>query len=626
MKKKIVIRLIAIITIVALSTGLVALLGACNKSKTKSLADIFKSQQSPKELTGFKEEFTMPAGWELYINSATSTSSGASDSGYIPEIDGFVIQNTGTKALSVVRLGDDRVYFEGGMKGMLVPPNVGISELRIKDGYIVCKFNDGSAGAFDLEGRVVLSRTRFLGASTSNVNIDSVIKNLGGGMFAVSSTYDANKYASYTSIYRAQTEGDVTDRGELVCRVRNDKGNLSAITGFDGKYVTVTGDDESYIFVVPAHAQGEVQNLIASSNATVMDNGKDDYFSEITYLGGGKFFIHEDWTVAKTEDYKYYDGFDYYCYTRHIYTPDNDRLKEYTDNADKVFLYLTNNYYGSEKAGIDTSSYLNDGYTYASYALTIRDKVGYYDQFILDKNLNIVMSLTGNYGVTIKDQKKEKVGHFDLIMTSCDGYYYTPLMPSSINIFDKDGNRVGGNDRSAVTYQELSNNIIIAATPDPSNSKNTLYGAYDIYGKEVIPFKYTKLAAFRGPYTVGERKNDKGQNALYLIGIDGQEIALNTDMAVPFSDMATTKAGASIYKIGCYMFREENGKDANNKTQYLYGVKNLNPNVDESTIIPARMASGSMLYAPTSSPTDVFVFEKLTTQGGLVTYVVYRLV
>lgn len=622
MKKRVIFSVIAAIMTAALLISCLALFAACNKKR--SFTDIFKSEDYVSELTSYKEELRIPNGWQLYIN--TSTGSNASDAGYIPEINAFVVQHTATSVLSVIKCGDNSTHFEGGTPGMLFPLSAGISQLRIKNGFIACKFKEGYAGVFDVNGNTVLSRTRINKASSSSAAIDTVVSILNGGMFAVYYSYDTNGESGYTSIYRPTYSGPATERGELVCRVKNDGNVISYLNGFDDKYVTVVGNSSgSYIYRIPDHANGSVQNLTATSRGSVEKNGEDDYFSEITYIGNGRFFIHEDWTVEKDEDYMYYDGYDYYCFSRHIYTPDNDKRTEYTDNEDKVFLYLSNNYYDSSKNGIDTSSYLNDGYTYANYALTIINKVGYYDQFILDKDLKVVMSLTGNYGVHIKDQKKEKVGHFDLIMSCVNGYYYCPVLPSTVAIYNSKGEKVGGNDRTAVSYQELSNNIIIAAVPDPDDKDTIVYIAYNIYGEEITKHYYTKLAAYRGAYTVGERKNSDGVNTLYLVDINGNEVELDSEFAVPFSDMATTKTGTGIYKIGSYMYKEVSGTDSQGKTTYKYGVRNLNPNRDESIIIDAHMEEGSMLYAPTSSPKDVFVLEKVTASDGSASYIVYRL-
>lgn len=327
--------------------------------------------------------------------------------GYIESLNAFVVNNG--EALSIVKCGDEREYFDGGMKGMLFPSYLGIGALRVKDGLIACKFINGEAGVFDATGNTVISRTKINYSSNTGANIDTILKILDGGLVAVNPSYDKSGVSGYTSIYRTTTSGDLKDRGMLVARLENAKGTLTNVKGFDGKYVTITGNTTGdFIFSVPATQAAAGQTTIATTNGTVSDNDKDDYYGEITYMGGGKFFIHQDWTVEKDKEYTYYDGFDYYVFTRRIYTPDNDKSEAYTKNADKVFLYMENNYYDGDKAGVATSSYLKDGFTYASYGLTITNKVGTYDQFILDENLNVVMSLTGNYGITIKTRRKRK--------------------------------------------------------------------------------------------------------------------------------------------------------------------------------------------------------------------------
>lgn len=629
MNKKIFARIISFTLVVSVLLATCLALFACDKNKPKTVEDIFKSTGSKSEFSGYKLEISLPAGWSVYTSSGKQTAN-SSDVGYIESINAFVVEKDGV--LSLVKMNDEKIYFPGGIKGMIIPDEIGVSALRVKDGLIVCKFANGEAGVLNQNGETVLSRTK-VGAndgssrSLVNVNIDNAVKVLDGGLIAVSATYDKYGKTGYTSIYRPTTVGAVNERGALVCRVKNADNKLSYVKGFDSKYVTVVGNkagDE--IFAIPQSAGDVVQNLDATTNGTVQDNDEDDYSSEITYIGNGRFFIHEDWTVENTEDYTYYDGFDYYVFKRRIYTPDNDASSEYTANADKVFLYLENKYYGGDKGGIDTTSYLKDGFIYASYGLTIIGKVGFYDQFILDENLNVVMSLTGNYGVTIKDQKKEKVGYFDLIMQCVDGYYYVPLHPSEVNVYDKGGNLVGHNDRSTVLQQELSNNMLVAAITDPEDSSQTLYGAFNLYGEEVIPFEYLTLSAFRGSYTIGQKLDGEKVKKYYIVGADGKTVDRMSDGSEPLADMAYVKSSnEGIYKIGCYMYFVTS-KDSDGNTVTRYGIKNFNPNVQKNVVMPATMTSGCTLYAPSSSPSNVFVFDKISASSGEVSYNVYRLI
>lgn len=628
MNKKIFARIISFTLVVSVLLASCLALFACDKNKPKTVEDIFKSTSSKSEFSGYKLEISLPAGWSVYTSSGKQTAN-SSDVGYIESINAFVVEKGGV--LSLVKMNDEKIYFDGGIKGMIIPDWIGVSALRVKDGLIVCKFASGEAGVLNQNGETVLSRTK-IGAnddssrSLVNVNIDNAVKVLDGGLVAVAAQYDTQGKTGYTSIYRPTSSGALESRGALVCRVKNTDNKLSYVKGFDSKYVTVVGNkagDE--IFAIPQTANTVVPNLDSTTNGTVSTNNNKNYSSEITYIGGGRFFIHEDWTVENTEDYTYYDGFDYYVFKRRIYTPDNDASSEYTANADKVFLYLENKYYGGDKGGIDTMSYLKDGFIYASYGLTIIGKVGFYDQFILDENLNVVMSLTGNYGVTIKDQKKEKVGYFDLIMQCVDGYYYVPLHPSEVNVYDKGGNLVGHNDRSAVLQQELSNNMIVAAITDPQDSKQTLYGAFNLYGQEVVPFEYLSLSAFRGSYTIGQKLDGEKVKKYYIVGADGKTVDRMSDGSEPLADMAYVKSSnEGIYKIGCYMFFvTQKGDDGKDVTRY--GIKNFNPNVQKNVVMPATMTSGCTLYAPSSSPSNVFVFDKIT-MGENVSYNVYRLI
>ncbi len=629
MNKKIFARIISFTLVVSVLLASCLALFACDKNKPKTVEDIFKSTSSKSEFSGYKLEISLPAGWSVYTSSGKQTAN-SSDVGYIESINAFVVEKGGV--LSLVKMNDEKIYFDGGIKGMIIPDWIGVSALRVKDGLIVCKFASGEAGVLNQNGETVLSRTK-IGAnddssrSLVNVNIDNAVKVLDGGLVAVAAQYDIKGKTGYTSIYRPTSSGALESRGTLVCRVKNSDNKLSHVKGFDSKYVTVVGNKSGdEIFSIPQSAGDVVQNLDSTTNGTVSTNNNKNYSSEITYIGGGRFFIHEDWTVENTEDYTYYDGFDYYVFKRRIYTPDNDASSEYTANADKVFLYLENKYYGGDKGGINTASYLKEGYTYASYGLTIIGKVGFYDQFILDENLNVVMSLTGNYGVTIKDQKKEKVGYFDLIMQCVDGYYYVPLHPSEVNVYDKGGNLVGHNDRGTVLQQELSNNMIVAAITDPQDSKQTLYGAFNLYGQEVVPFEYLTLSAFRGSYTIGQKLDGEKVKKYYIVGADGKTVDRMSDGSEPLADMAYVKSSnEGIYKIGCYMFSvTQKGDDGKDVTRY--GIKNFNPNVQKNVVMPATMTSGCTLYAPSSSPSNVFVFDKISASSGEVSYNVYRLI
>ncbi|UKI21286.1 MAG: hypothetical protein L6V83_06995 [Christensenella sp.] len=168
--------------------------------------------------------------------------------------------------------------------------------------------------------------------------------------------------------------------------------------------------------------------------------------------------------------------------------------------------------------------------------------------------------------------------------------------------------------------------MIVAAITDPQDSKQTLYGAFNLYGQEVVPFEYLSLSAFRGSYTIGQKLDGEKVKKYYIVGADGKTVDRMSDGSEPLKDMAYVKSSdEGIYKIGCYMFfvtqKGDDGKDV-----IRYGIKNFNPNVQKNVVMPATMTSGCTLYAPSSSPSNVFVFDKISASSGEVSYNVYRLI
>ena len=98
----------------------------------------------------------------------------------------------------------------------------------------------------------MISRTKINYSSNTGANIDTILKILDGGLVAVNPSYDKSGVSGYTSIYRTTTSGDLKDRGMLVARLENAKGTLTNVKGFDGKYVTITGNTTGdFIFSVP---------------------------------------------------------------------------------------------------------------------------------------------------------------------------------------------------------------------------------------------------------------------------------------------------------------------------------------------------------------------------------------
>lgn len=202
-------------------------------------------------------------------------------------------------------------------------------------------------------------------------------------------------------------------------------------------------------------------------------------------------------------------------------------------------------------------------------------------------------------------------------MQCVDGYYYNPLLPSEFNVYDKDGNRIGHNGRNDIKQQELSNNIFVAAVNDPddtSSNPDQLYGAFNLNGDVVIPFKYYTLSAFRGSYTVGQTKNDQGVKTWFIVGSDGKQITEMSDGSTPLSKMKSQPIPKAILytKSAAICTKSTAERRIATTRPYTTTASKFQPERKQNVVMNATMSAGSVLYAPTSSPSNVFVFDKVT--------------
>ncbi len=570
---------------------------------------VYENHSSTTEFTSYETAIeSIPMGWSLYAPAITSNEYKNSNSGYVAELDAFVVKKTlgTTNYLSLIKCGTTELMFG---------ENLAITALRVKDGVILCKSSNGVVFATDYNGKIIIPQGVIVGAE--NANIDSVITVLTSELIAVNPNYDTNASdnKAYTGIYRVST-------GKIHTRIKNAGAVLANLQGFDNDYVVTSGTTEdgvdvSRIFKIPT--SGDVQNTVGTEYGSYYSNGENDYYNEITYMGEGKFFIHEDWTVTKDDDYSYHYNDEYVKVSRFIYNADTDSRTAYTVD-DYYFLNLANNYYGSERNGIATKGILKDGYYYASYCIFVDDKKeGYYDQFILDKDLNVVYSLTNNFGAdrnTLTDA--ESVSYFDLALLFVDGIGIVPLPSASLKVVNTKGETLFTINKT-VTSAAYNNGMVIASS---LNSKGqTIYAVYDLNGKEVVSFDrgFTEINPFLGYYTVA-----KLDGKTVLLSKDGNVVEKMSDnTTVPFADMAQTSGKADIYKLGAYMFTEERTSELTGEKVKYFGVKNLSTDVTSNLLIPANMVSGSLMYAPSSTPDQVYVFAKYE---GKDTFTVYKLI
>ena len=612
----------ALMIVVAAVAALTALaMFGCDKFDTSmpDLSDIYINYDATQgEIDTAKLSLVLPDGWSVL--SSASGANADSDIGYISSLNAFIIVNSAGD-LSVVRVpeGDDKTVTE---EDFIISPSVGVRAIKTVGSYFAVRISSsaGFVGVMDMNGnwRVNADKTSSSGVTVGSSTLTGAIRILDGELVAVNPTYVTDAAfpgnRNYTPIYRIST-------GELVCCIETG-GTLDGVMGFDGEYVTVetssTADGrETVIYSIPDE-RPENANITASRLASFTNTGDyDDYYTESLYLGGGKFYIHTEWTVDSDANYTYaYDG-EYYRAVRYFYYPDEDRTESYTSSH--IFLNAVNSYYDGVSGrslgdtAVAPSSFLKDGYTYASFGLIVdTEKNAHYDQFILDGDLNIVYSLTTNFGIRPEGSlDREEVGLYDLMMQGSDGVYYSRVYPSAIRLYDGEGSLLFENKDHTYVSATLQNGIVIAGIEDEDG--DTLYGAFDLAGNNVIPFEYSYIEPFRSYYTYAVTAEG---NTRVLLGRDGTAAAPYEDGATAhFPDIATSSSNVALVQRGCYAFKTSTDDGTR------YGVKNMSGDFGSNIVLDAVLSSCT-LYSPSSDNSLVFVWGNRAEDGA---YCVYAL-
>ena len=601
------------LTVVLVMSAL--LLAACDPQVT--LGDIFVSYTSEGEITRAELQFTLPVGWTVLTDSAANYSSlhADSDIGYVKSLGAYIVTD-GDGNLNLVRPDG-----EGGAVFMLHGSDggtaFGAEAIVVKGDLVLMRINNGSASVVDLStGREVLTQSETTDITVSKkTGIEDAVRILDDELIAVAPAYSsavAKGQTAYTPVYRASTGG-------LAAMVYNPGGSLEGVYGFDGEYVTVEADTTSssvteratFLYRIPA--SGGARLKAEGNMAYDQRDPRDDYFTESLYLGDGRIYVHEEWTVSSSSEYSYsYDG-EYYKVQRFIVNAEDGTREQYS--SQHYFLNcVTNRYDYSGRSDVVPSTFLKDGYIYSSFGLYVPadTKEAEYDQYVLDTDLNVVLSLTNNWGIELEYVERDKVNYYDLMLQFQDGYGYAPLAPAALRLFDESGKIVAEETAYELTGVNLHDGMIIAGTADGSN---TLYGAFDLDCELVIPFEYKLISPFRGFYTYARRSTSSGGTETVLLGKDGSVVETLSDGTKPFHDIATTSKGSEIYKRGCYLYKatDEDGT-------VRYGVKNFSADASSNTVLEACFLSGCVLYSPDTDNNLVFVFGQTEKDGAVSVY------
>lgn len=600
MKRKVFAFVIAVVVLAVLATVLVG----CDKDVR--LGDIFVNYRSAGEITHAKLQLTLPTGWNVLTDSTTYADS---DIGYSESLDAYIVVNS-AGSLNIARADESKetVFMLRDSAGN--PTVSGISAIKIYGTLALIRFNNNTASVINLaNGRTVVKQSDTVGISEKVTEAVSV---LDSELVAVNPAYSTVCTGTdYTPVYRVST-------GELVFKVYNKGGSLDCVYGFDGRYVLVENQSgtssskeyASYLYSVPEKASSALE--VKPSEACTYDRAseKDDYYSEATYLGEGKFYVHEEWTVSSGDDYTYSYSGEYYKVYRYIVTPENGQRTAY--NSSYYFLNCVNSYFekATSRCNVAPTSFLQPGYIYSSFGLYVPEsKEAEYDQFVLDKDLNVVLSLTNNWGIELEYVERDVIGVYDLLLQFQDGYGFAPLAPSALRLFDEDGKIVLEEKQYPLSAVNIHDGMIIAQTVKDSK---TLYGAFDMNGELVIPFEYSYIEAFRGYYTYAVRASD---STAVLLGRDGSVLEYMSDGSKPLSDIAVTGKKTKIQKRGCYMYTTTTADGTT-----VYGIKNYNADVESNVVLEAQFLKGCTLYSPSIDANSVFVFGQTEENGPVKIY------
>ena len=600
MKRKVFAFVIAVVVLAVLATVLVG----CDKDVR--LGDIFVNYRSAGEITRAELQLTLPTGWNVLTDSTTYADS---DIGYSESLDAYIVVNS-AGSLNIARADESKetVFMLRDSAGN--PTVSGISAIKIYGTLALIRFNNNTASVINLaNGRTVVKQSDTVGISEKVTEAVSV---LDSELVAVKPAYSTVCTGTdYTPVYRVST-------GELVFKVYNKGGSLDCVYGFDGRYVLVENQSgtssskeyASYLYSVPEKASSALE--VKPSEACTYDRAseKDDYYSEATYLGEGKFYVHEEWTVSSSDDYTYSYSGEYYKVYRYIVTPENGQRTAY--NSSYYFLNCVNSYFekATSRCSVAPTSFLQPGYIYSSFGLYVPEsKEAEYDQFVLDKDLNVVLSLTNNWGIELEYVERDVIGVYDLLLQFQDGYGFAPLAPSALRLFDEDGKIVLEEKQYPLSAVNIHDGMIIAQTVKDSK---TLYGAFDMNGELVIPFEYSYIEAFRGYYTYAVRASD---STAVLLGRDGSVLEYMSDGSKPLSDIAVTGKKTKIQKRGCYMYTTTTADGTT-----VYGIKNYNADVESNVVLDAQFLKGCTLYSPSIDANSVFVFGQTEENGPVKIY------
>lgn len=581
MRKKLIFILIAVLILAASLT-------ACRPKpveKSVNYGDIYVTHSGISPYTKAELAVTLPEGVEpLSVKENNSSTYGFA---YLEDYDLLVCQRSVTEGEG----DEEKTYLLYGFysfsKGGFLGTGVDYPEYGVKYGMITLGDTDNNCLLMKTDGTFIFD----LG---DNIKLEGSEKSVSEVIIPLSEKYIAVRSATeYYKIYdingREKTQADGSDWTLNSKYFGKETFGLKAV------------DD----YIVSTRYDGTTQLKVKSVKIYDIVEGKElyDVFADrgaydskliraVFYLGNGRFYCSQTQTSTKEDGYQYeYDG-KFYKILQWTYDAAKNERGSFL-SPDLVFSVITNKYY-SDEVGRDIGYYLKDGYSFVEIAFDRKsDKTVTVDQFVIDSNLNIYVSLVSHRGsASVYDANSQDYRDVKLMFIGDIGF--STEGSGELMIYDTRGNTIFKKDGN---FSETFYNNGIVTAKRKFDSGKSYYAAYYIDGREVFNAesrRYQQFSAYVGNYALAQTSD----GAVILVDRNGRAVS-------EVNDIYKSSSGVLFYKAGVYVsFEKKTDPDTNKEANY-YGLKAydgtvLIQNEFKSVVIDKRGTNTVLFFAQTA--------------------------
>ncbi|MDR3216307.1 MAG: WG repeat-containing protein [Clostridiaceae bacterium] len=599
-------KIIKFLTAAVLIVACAAFLYACNDKNDVGYTDLDNVYKSSQDKSYFEaaQYVKLPTGVQVMTLSMTGTAATnqnytyntylyrTNHTGYVDFADGFVLTNTASENGNT-KQGRYYGFYKAGASDVTV--EVKYDKIYFKYNLIVTQDSENLTTVFDTDGNIKLQQVK---DATSGFNPQT--------WASVSSNYTIDQYVKVLSPkYIAYTRDQVAhvfsvETGNEVLAVRG--ADVTKIRVYDNYlFVTATGtnsrenvsfvklSEDTRITSIPKSGDGWFEKFSTSSTDKLL----------VSYLGSGRFYILRQ-TAGSDTNYTYQDTNEA-KFVAEMWFYDAATGTRTRHNGDVIPLSVVTLADAADSA-VDLRGFLKGNYGYVGSAYILNeDKTAYFDQLIVDRDLNVVASLTNTLGYT-GTESSDSIRDLALVFTNGYGVAGHMVSPGDIRVYDRYGNVKLTLTGKEFFSAKITRNFIIAGASVTDAATNTVvkrYGLYDMTGKEILPCEYDEVSEFSGNYALAlkvtpahkdEQNNDIAATYDYsLVDYLGNKIAANADTwgNVAGNDdsiganiaWSSGGSGKPIYFGGVYVYKTV--IDGEN----YYGVRNFNPDAQSSGLV-----------------------------------------